>query len=128
MACQPRSSLPSDATAGGLIAREDLEQLAWWAERRDVLIVSDECFAPFLYEGEWTAPAGEHRDLISLTPAAPQQLEDGIASVDAALRHAFGLHVVPDGESSSTAPSASTSARISSARFQSRRFRASIRS
>ncbi len=37
---------------GGMIAPEDLEQLAWWAEKRDVLLVSDECFAPFRYEGE----------------------------------------------------------------------------
>jgi aspartate/methionine/tyrosine aminotransferase len=41
---------------GGFIAAEDLEQLAWWAERRDVLIVSDETYGAFSYEGEWTSP------------------------------------------------------------------------
>src|SRR5207248_11112885 len=32
---------------GGIIAPEDLEQLAWWAQRRDVLIVSDETLGRF---------------------------------------------------------------------------------
>ncbi len=52
---------------GGLIAGEDLEQLTWWAERHDVLIVSDECFAPFRYEGDWlslgTLPRARRRTL-----------------------------------------------------------------
>jgi len=37
--------------AGGIIAGEDLEQIAWWASRRDVLILSDEVFARYRYEG-----------------------------------------------------------------------------
>jgi aspartate/methionine/tyrosine aminotransferase len=40
---------------GGMIAADDLEQLTWWAEKHDVLIVNDESFAPFRYEGEWTS-------------------------------------------------------------------------
>ncbi len=40
---------------GGVIAPEDLEQLAWWAERHDVLLYSDETFARYFYEGEWVS-------------------------------------------------------------------------
>ncbi|HLJ96005.1 MAG TPA: pyridoxal phosphate-dependent aminotransferase [Gemmataceae bacterium] len=36
---------------GGVIAAEDLEQIAWWAERKDVLIYSDGVFAPYQYDG-----------------------------------------------------------------------------
>ncbi|MFO0846548.1 MAG: hypothetical protein U0797_29965 [Gemmataceae bacterium] len=36
-------STPANPT-GGVIAAEDLEQITWWAARRDVLIVSDEVF------------------------------------------------------------------------------------
>ena len=38
--------------SGGAIAPEDLEQIAWWAERHDVLLYSDESFRRFRYEGE----------------------------------------------------------------------------
>lgn len=34
---------PANPT-GGVLAAEDLEQIAWWAERNDVLILSDEVF------------------------------------------------------------------------------------
>src|SRR5204863_144290 len=37
---------------GGLLAPEDLEQIAWWAERHDVLVCCDESFGRFHYEGE----------------------------------------------------------------------------
>jgi aspartate/methionine/tyrosine aminotransferase len=40
---------------GGVIAAEDLEQIAWWAERKDVLIYSDEVFQQYHYDG---APVG----------------------------------------------------------------------
>jgi aminotransferase len=42
---------PNNPT-GCMIAPEDLEQIAWWAERRDVLILSDEVFAPYQYDGQ----------------------------------------------------------------------------
>src|SRR5262249_27106559 len=42
---------PSNPT-GGVIAAEDLEQIAWWADRRDVLIFSDEVYARYRYEGD----------------------------------------------------------------------------
>jgi aspartate/methionine/tyrosine aminotransferase len=35
---------------GGVIAAEDLEQIAWWAQRKDVLIYNDEVFERFRYE------------------------------------------------------------------------------
>jgi aspartate/methionine/tyrosine aminotransferase len=35
---------------GGLFSDEDLEQIAWWAAKRDVLIYCDDVFAPFIYE------------------------------------------------------------------------------
>jgi len=41
---------PANPT-GGIIAPEDLEQIAWWADRRDVLIFNDEVFERFIYEG-----------------------------------------------------------------------------
>lgn len=40
---------------GGVLAAEDLEQIAWWAERKDVLIYSDEVFERYHYEGTPTS-------------------------------------------------------------------------
>lgn len=37
---------------GSCFAPEDLEWLAWWAERRNVLLLCDVCFASYRYEGE----------------------------------------------------------------------------
>ncbi len=37
---------------GGVIAPEDLEQIAWWAEKFDVLLFSDEVFERFQHDGE----------------------------------------------------------------------------
>jgi aspartate/methionine/tyrosine aminotransferase len=42
---------PANPT-GGFIAPEDLEQIAWWADRRDLLIFDDQAFARYRYEGE----------------------------------------------------------------------------
>jgi aspartate/methionine/tyrosine aminotransferase len=41
---------PANPT-GGSIAVQDLEQIAWWASRRDVLLFCDEAFARYRYEG-----------------------------------------------------------------------------
>jgi aspartate/methionine/tyrosine aminotransferase len=41
---------PNNPT-GGVLAVDDLEQLAWWARRRDALIYADESFQRYLYEG-----------------------------------------------------------------------------
>jgi aspartate/methionine/tyrosine aminotransferase len=45
---------PANPT-GGVLTPEDLEQIAWWADRRDVLILSDEVLESYRYEGD---PAG----------------------------------------------------------------------
>jgi aspartate/methionine/tyrosine aminotransferase len=36
---------------GGVFTPEDLEQIAWWADRHDVLLFSDEAFARYRYDG-----------------------------------------------------------------------------
>jgi aspartate/methionine/tyrosine aminotransferase len=41
---------PANPT-GGVLVPEDLEQIAWWANRRDVLIFDDQAFARYRYEG-----------------------------------------------------------------------------
>jgi aspartate/methionine/tyrosine aminotransferase len=42
---------PANPTGGG-VAAEDLEQVAWWADRHDVLVLADEVFERFRYDGE----------------------------------------------------------------------------
>jgi aspartate/methionine/tyrosine aminotransferase len=57
---------PANPT-GGVVAAEDLEQVAWWAERHDVLILSDEVFERFHHETEpvsiGTLPRARRRTL-----------------------------------------------------------------
>jgi aspartate/methionine/tyrosine aminotransferase len=52
---------------GGVLAPEDLEQIAWWADRRDVLIFSDEVFERYQYEEDAvsiaTLPRADKRTL-----------------------------------------------------------------
>ena len=45
---------PANPT-GGIFAAEDLEQIAWWANRRDVLVFTDEVFDGYQYEGQRTS-------------------------------------------------------------------------
>jgi aspartate/methionine/tyrosine aminotransferase len=47
---------PTNPT-GGVLAPEDLEQIVWWADRRDVLIFSDDVFKRFIYE-DWPISIG----------------------------------------------------------------------
>jgi aspartate/methionine/tyrosine aminotransferase len=58
---------PANPT-GGMLAAEDLEQIAWWAARRDVLILSDQVFKSYEYDAESTAietfPTARLRTLI----------------------------------------------------------------
>src|SRR5205085_8767569 len=42
---------------GGVLAPEDLEQIAWWAERRDALIFSDEVFERYQYDEDFVSIA-----------------------------------------------------------------------
>lgn len=55
---------PANPT-GGVFAVEDLEHIAWWANRRDVLLYSDEVFGRYQYQGEavslGTLPRARHR-------------------------------------------------------------------
>ncbi|MHB1423986.1 MAG: pyridoxal phosphate-dependent aminotransferase [Gemmataceae bacterium] len=52
---------------GGVLAAEDLEEIAWWAERHDVLVLSDESFERYLPEGSsvsiGTMPRARRRTL-----------------------------------------------------------------
>jgi aspartate/methionine/tyrosine aminotransferase len=42
---------PANPT-GGTFAAQDLEEIAWWANRRDLLIFNDEAFGHYRYQGE----------------------------------------------------------------------------
>jgi aspartate/methionine/tyrosine aminotransferase len=56
-----------DNPTGGVFNNEDLEQIAWWADRHDVLLFCDRSYARFQYEGEpcglATLPQGQKRTL-----------------------------------------------------------------
>lgn len=58
---------------GGVFAAEELDQIAWWANRRNVLIYCDESFAAFRFEGE-------HVSLGSLESARRRTLTAGSLS------------------------------------------------
>lgn len=57
---------PANPT-GGVVAAEDLEQIAWWADRQDVLVLSDESFERYHYDSEpvsiGTQPRAQRRTL-----------------------------------------------------------------
>jgi aspartate/methionine/tyrosine aminotransferase len=57
---------PNNPT-GGIVAPEDLEQIAWWANRYDVLLLSDDVFGRFWYESApvrvGTLPSARQRTL-----------------------------------------------------------------
>ena len=69
-------SQPSNPT-GGVFAPEDLDQIAWWANKFDVLIYCDESFARFRDD--------EHISLGALKPAAKRTLTAG------SITHGWGL-------------------------------------
>lgn len=54
---------------GGVLAAEDLDQIAWWSQRRDVLIFSDEVFERYRYEGDRRSiaaiPSARKRTLVA---------------------------------------------------------------
>jgi aspartate/methionine/tyrosine aminotransferase len=68
---------PANPT-GGILARDDLEQIAWWAQRHDVLLLSDEVFARFHYE---VAPVS----VATMALARPRTLVVGSVSKSHAL-------------------------------------------
>jgi aspartate/methionine/tyrosine aminotransferase len=59
-------TVPANPT-GGILAAEDLEQIAWWADRLDVLILCDEVFGHYQYDAEpvriGTLPRARRRTL-----------------------------------------------------------------
>src|SRR5262249_315184 len=68
---------PANPT-GGVISPEDLEQIAWWAARHNVLIFDDQVFAGYRYEGE-------HVEIGALAKAAARTLTAGSLSKSHAL-------------------------------------------
>jgi aspartate/methionine/tyrosine aminotransferase len=64
---------PANPT-GGTFAPEDLEQIAWWANKYDLLIYCDETFDRFRYEGEAVGVA-------SFAPARKRTLTAGGVSM-----------------------------------------------
>ncbi len=69
-------SHPANPT-GGVFAPEDLDHIAWWANKFDVLIYCDESFARFRDD--------EHVSLAALKPAAKRTLTAG------SVTHGWGL-------------------------------------
>jgi aspartate/methionine/tyrosine aminotransferase len=68
---------PANPT-GGVLAPEDLDQVAWWAEKFDVLLFSDEVFERFHHDGEQVS-------LATLSAARPRTLTAGSVSKGHAL-------------------------------------------
>lgn len=68
---------PANPT-GGVISPEDLEQIAWWAARHNVLIFNDQVFAGYRYEGQ-------HVEIGALAKAGQRTLTAGSLSKSHAL-------------------------------------------
>jgi aspartate/methionine/tyrosine aminotransferase len=68
---------PANPT-GGVIAAEDLEQIAWWAHRYDALIINDAVFAAYQHEGD-------RRNIGTFGKAHQRTLTIGSASKEYAL-------------------------------------------
>jgi aspartate/methionine/tyrosine aminotransferase len=83
-------NLPANPT-GGLLAAEDLEAIAWWAERRDALIWSEEVFEPYRYEGPPVSmaslPHAARRTLIAGSVSRPYALASARVGWLAGHRH-----------------------------------------
>jgi len=73
---------PANPT-GGCLAPADLEQIAWWADRHDVLIFEDHAFARYCYDG----PV---QNIASCAKAARRTLTAGSVSKS----HALAAHRV----------------------------------
>src|SRR5262249_48645103 len=81
---------PANPT-GGVISPDDLEQIAWWADRLDVLILSDEVFERFKHEGEvvsiGTLPKARRRTLTAGSVSKGHALASARVGWLAAYRH-----------------------------------------
>ncbi|HTU23441.1 MAG TPA: pyridoxal phosphate-dependent aminotransferase [Gemmataceae bacterium] len=83
-------SLPVNPT-GGVIAAEDLEEIAWWAARYDVLLLSDESFERYLPDGSavsiGTLPRARQRTLTTGSVSQGYALASARVGWLAAYRH-----------------------------------------
>ena len=81
---------PNNPT-GGVIASEDLEEIAWWAARYDVLLFSDESFERYLPEGSslsiGTLPRARQRTLTAGSVSQSHALASARVGWLAAYRH-----------------------------------------
>jgi aspartate/methionine/tyrosine aminotransferase len=81
---------PANPT-GGVIAAEDLEQIAWWADRHDVLILSDGAFERFHHGGPLlsigTMPRARQRTLTAGSVSHAYALASARVGWLAAYRH-----------------------------------------
>ncbi|HWG44680.1 MAG TPA: pyridoxal phosphate-dependent aminotransferase [Gemmataceae bacterium] len=81
---------PANPT-GGVIAAEDLEQIAWWADRNDVLILSDGAFERYQQEGSpisiGTMPRARQRTLTAGSVSQGYALASARVGWLAAYRH-----------------------------------------
>jgi aspartate/methionine/tyrosine aminotransferase len=79
---------------GGVFTAEDLEQVAWWAERHDVLLFSDKAFARYQYEGEPSSlgalPTAQKRTLTAGTASKDYGLASARVGWLAGHRHLIG--------------------------------------
>ena len=79
---------------GGVFASEELEQIAWWAKRHDVLIYLDESFGHYRYESEAlrlsALPHAENRLLIAGSVSKSHGLNAARVGWLLGCRHLFG--------------------------------------
>jgi len=77
---------PANPT-GGVFTPDDLEQIAWWADRYDVLIFNDESYERFIYEGaDATNPKSEASNPKQIQSTKPQilsQTDGQVSNVEA---------------------------------------------
>jgi aspartate/methionine/tyrosine aminotransferase len=83
---------------GATFTAEDLEQIAWWAERRDVLLLCDQTFARFRYESEPCSLGGLDRARRRTLTAGSLSMGHGLAAARvgwlAGHRHLIGACAV----------------------------------
>ncbi|MGH7170346.1 MAG: pyridoxal phosphate-dependent aminotransferase [Gemmataceae bacterium] len=76
---------------GGVLAAEDLEEIAWWAARHDVLLLSDESFERYLPDGSslsiGTLPRARQRTLTTGSVSQGYALASARVGWLAAYRH-----------------------------------------
>ncbi|MFP4001934.1 MAG: pyridoxal phosphate-dependent aminotransferase [Thermoplasmata archaeon] len=56
---------PSNPT-GGVFSKKDIEKIVKWAEKHDLLVLSDEVYEKMIYEGEHNSFLGEYENVIMI--------------------------------------------------------------